>query len=239
MRFLVTQFFLGLFLLVGFVYAEGISPSKYAKLVQKGEKVALKLCDDKKLLKIKTLAQIKSKKLDDILQDIDKVNPCVALNSRNKEALAYFIMAGSSVNTATVKGQMEAPKEVKCPVCGMFVAKYPKWAALITEGANTHYFDGVKDMMKFYIFDVDFPYDRSKISNIEVTDFYTLKAIDAKKAFYVVGSDVFGPMGNELIPFLTKDAAENFKNDHAGEQIILFADITPKLVMGLDGLEYP
>ncbi len=94
-------------------------------------------------------------------------------------------------------------------------------------------------MMKFYIFDVDFPYDRTQISNIEVTDFYTLKAIDAKKAFYVVGSDVFGPMGNELIPFLTKDAAQNFLSDHGGDQIIIFNEITPKLVMGLDGLEYP
>ena len=229
----MTRFFLTLFLLVGLVYAEDISPAKYAKLVQKGEKVALKLCDNTKL------SQIKSKKLDVILQDIDTVKPCIALNKRNKEALAYFLMAGSSDIDANVKGQMEVPKEVKCPVCGMFVAKYPKWAALITEDGNTHYFDGVKDMMKFYIFDVDFPYDRTQISNIEVTDFYTLKAIDAKKAFYVVGSDVFGPMGNELIPFLTKDAAQNFLSDHGGDQIIMFNEITPKLVMGLDGLEYP
>ena len=228
----MTRFFLALFLLLGLVHAEGISPTKYAKLVQKGEKVALKLCDEAKL------SQIKSKELDTVLKEIELVKPCVALNKRNKEALAYFIIAGSSDTLANVKGQMEVPKEVKCPVCGMFVAKYPKWAALITESSNTHYFDGVKDMMKFYIFDIDFPYDRSKISNIEVTDFYTLKAIDAKKAFYVVGSDVFGPMGNELIPFLTKDAAQNFLNDHGGEQIILFDAITPKLVMGLDGLEY-
>ncbi len=93
-------------------------------------------------------------------------------------------------------------------------------------------------MMKFYIFDVDFPYDRNKINNIEVTDFYTLQAIDANQAFYVIGSDVYGPMGNELIPFLTKDAAQNFMNDHRGEKIISFDDITPKLVMGLDGIEY-
>ena len=93
-------------------------------------------------------------------------------------------------------------------------------------------------MMKFYIFDVDFPYDRSMIEKMEVTDFYTLKAIEAKKAFYVIGSDVYGPMGNELIPFLTKDAALNFMSDHRGDKIIPFDDITPKLVMGLDGLEY-
>ncbi len=229
----MIRLFLTLFILSALVYAEGISPAKYAKLVQKGEKIALKLCDETKL------SHIKSKTVGEIIQEIDTVNPCLALNSRNKEALAYFLLAGSSETHSDVKDQMQVPKEVKCPVCGMFVAKYPKWAALITEDTNTHYFDGVKDMMKFYIFDVDFPYDRSKISNIEVTDFYTLKAIDAKKAFYVVGSDVFGPMGNELIPFLSKDAAENFMKDHSGHQIIMFDEITPKLVMGLDGIEYP
>ncbi len=228
----MTRFFLGLFLLISLVYAESISPTKYAKLVQKGEKVALKLCDEAKL------AHIKSKKRDEILQDIDKVKPCVVLNSRNKEALAYFIMAGSSVNLDTVTGQIEVPKGAKCPVCGMIISKYPKWVARINENTHIHYFDGVKDMMKFYIFDVDFPYDRSKISNIDVTDFYTLKAIDAKKAFYVLGSDIFGPMGDELIPFFTEDAAKNFMHDHKGKKIIRFKDITPKLVMGLDGLEY-
>ncbi len=228
----MRQIFLAIFLLLGLVYAEGISPSKYAKLVQKGEKIALKLCDENKLSKIK------SKNLHETLQQIDNIQPCIALNTRNKEALAYFLMAGHSESLIAVKGQMEVPKEVKCPVCGMFVAKYPKWAALIDVEGKKHYFDGVKDMMKFYIFDVDFPYDRSKITQIEVTDFYTLQAIDAKQAFYVIGSDVYGPMGNELIPFLTKKAAQNFMSDHRGEKIIRFDEITPKLVMGLDGLEY-
>jgi len=228
----MTRFLLSLFLLLGVVYAEGISPSKYAKLVQKGEKVALKLCDTEKL------SQIKSKKLDLILQHIDNSKPCTTLNSRNREALAYFILAGQSESLKNVKGHIEVPKDVKCPVCGMFVAKYPKWVALIEVGTTKYYFDGVKDMMKFYIFDVDFPYDRNKIVKMEVTDFYTLKAIEAKEAFYVIGSDVYGPMGNELIPFLTKDAAQNFMSDHNGEKIIRFDQITPKLVMGLDGLEY-
>lgn len=228
----MIRIFLLSLLLLGVAYAEGISSSKYAKLVQKGENVALKLCDENKLSKIK------SKKLDEILQEIENIKPCTVLNARNKLALAYFLMAGHSEILTSVKGQMEVPKENKCPVCGMFVAKYPKWAALINVEGKKHYFDGVKDMMKFYIFDVDFPYDRSKISHMEVTDFYTLKAIDAKQAFYVIGSDVYGPMGNELIPFLTEKAAQNFMTDHRGEKIIRFYEISPKLVMGLDGLEY-
>ncbi|TNF45146.1 MAG: hypothetical protein EP216_00675 [Epsilonproteobacteria bacterium] len=228
----MKRYLLLAFLVLGLAYAEGISPSKYAKLVQKGEKIALKLCDEQKL------SHIKSKNLQEILQEIEIIQPCITLKKRNKEALAYFIMAGQSESTKHVKSQIEVPKEIKCPVCGMFVAKYPKWAARIEADTKNYYFDGVKDMMKFYIFDVDFPFNRDKITHIEVTDFYTLEAIDAKEAFYVVGSDVYGPMGNELIPFLTKDAAENFMRDHRGEKILHFNDITPQLVMGLDGIEY-
>lgn len=228
----MTRFLLLALLVLGLAQAENISAAKYAKLVQKGENVALKLCDDTKL------SAIKSVNLPDIYQEIEKTNPCIALNARNKEALAYFLLAGQSQKLEVVKGQIKVEKSIKCPVCGMFVAKYPKWVVLIEVESKKYYFDGVKDMMKFYIFDIDFPYDRSKISNIEVTDFYTLQAIDAKTAFYVTGSDVFGPMGNELIPFKTKEAAQNFLNDHNGDKIITFDDITPKLVMALDGIEY-
>lgn len=235
----MVRFFLAVFLLLGLVYAEGISPAKYAKLVQKGEKIALKLCDEEKLHAIKKHSNITSKKLPEILQQIETIKPCIALNERNKEALAYFLMAGDhSESHVNIKGKIQVPKESKCPVCGMFVAKYPKWVTRIEVDAKKYYFDGVKDMMKFYIFDVDFPYDRNKIAHIEVTDFYTLKAIDAYQAFYVTGSDVYGPMGNELIPFLSKEAAQNFMNDHRGEKIISFDAITPKLVMALDGIEY-
>jgi nitrous oxide reductase accessory protein NosL len=97
-------------------------------------------------------------------------------------------------NNSTEKEAISVPKKSKFPVCGMFVDKYPKWVATIKVGTKKHYFDGVKDMMKFYIFDVDFPYDRAQISDIKVTDFYTLKGIKTKEAFYVIGSDVFGPM---------------------------------------------
>ncbi len=69
-------------------------------------------------------------------------------------------------------------------------------------------------------------------------EWYDMLSVNASTAFFVTGSDVYGPMGNELIPFLTNEAAQNFMTDHRAEKIIRFDDITPKLVMGLDGLEY-
>jgi len=38
------------------------------------------------------------------------------------------------------------------------------------------------------------------IDSIYVTDYYNLTLIDGYQAFYVVGSNVYGPMGKELIP---------------------------------------
>lgn len=37
----------------------------------------------------------------------------------------------------------------KCPVCGMFVYKYPKWVAVIEFwDGSSHFYDGAKDMFK-------------------------------------------------------------------------------------------
>ena len=77
------------FVFIATLNAEAISASKYAKLVQKGEKIALKLCEESKLL------ALQSKTLPNLLIEIEKQKPCLSLNTRNKEALAYFILAGS------------------------------------------------------------------------------------------------------------------------------------------------
>jgi len=118
--------------------------------------------------------------------------------------------------------------DARCPVCGMFVAKYNVWITEIRYSDETvHVFDGVKDMMAFYFDPPSFDGQPSeKIREIWVKDYYSLKWIDASEAFYVTGSDVHGPMGHEFIPFLTMAAAESFKTDHNGKEVLAFKDIT-------------
>jgi nitrous oxide reductase accessory protein NosL len=125
----------------------------------------------------------------------------------------------------------------KCPVCGMFVAKYPDFIAeIIFRDGSYAVFDGVKDMMKYY-FALD-KYNpkkkRADIDSIYVTDYYDLTLIDGIKAFYVIGSDVYGPMGRELIPFGSRSDAEEFRKDHQGKAVFEFRDITYDAVKGLD-----
>jgi len=125
----------------------------------------------------------------------------------------------------------------KCPVCGMFVAKYPDFLAqtVFADGAVFH-FDGVKDMMKF-IFRLDRYSPGRKSSDmiaVYVTDYYSMTFIDGRKAFYVIGSDVYGPMGKELIPFRKKTEAEEFLKDHQGKRLLTYGEITPDLIRKID-----
>jgi nitrous oxide reductase accessory protein NosL len=119
----------------------------------------------------------------------------------------------------------------------MFVAKYPDWLAQITfKDGSYAFFDGVKDMMKYY-FNLAKYNPKKKVEDIAamfVTEYYSLGVTDGFKAFYVVGSNVYGPMGRELIPFKDEAEAREFMKDHAGESLVVFAGITPELIKKLD-----
>jgi copper chaperone NosL len=124
-----------------------------------------------------------------------------------------------------------------CPVCGMLVAKYPNWLAIVVyKDGHAHFFDGAKDLFK-YLGNIPryAPGHRlADIAGIWVTEFYGLTRIDARQAFYVVGSDTLGPMGNEFVPLATRADAEDFLKDHKGWRIIGFAQATQELAARLD-----
>jgi len=206
--------------------ADDYSSAKVERLIKKGEKIATTLCNDANLSLVG--------EVDKVIEVLKSTQPCGSLNRKHQEALAYYITSHQESNQTST--EIVVPQDAKCPVCGMFVHKYPKWSALMVIEGEQYYFDGVKDMMKYHIFSADFPYDREKVEQFEVSDFYTLKATLAKEAYYVVGSDVFGPMGDELVPFETEEGAKNFMRDHKGEKIVCFDEIDEKLLMGLDGL---
>lgn len=128
-------------------------------------------------------------------------------------------------------------KEDKCPVCGMFVAKYPDFLAQIVFKDNSYaFFDGMKDLFKYYfkLKKYNASKDPSDIASVVVTDYYSMSPTDGSEAYYVVDSNVLGPMGRELIPFETEEDAKEFMVDHAGKALVRFDAVTPDLVWGLD-----
>jgi len=152
--------------------------------------------------------------------------------------LGTSLLLGLFIATAALAADpIKPPKDVKCPVCGMFVAKYPDWVGQIQfKDGGVEFFDGAKDLFKYY-FDMKkyhSPRTQKDIVAIYVTEYYDVRSIDALEAFFVVGSDVYGPMGRELIPLANKEDAEVFLKDHKGRLILKFEEITPKLIGTLD-----
>jgi len=124
-----------------------------------------------------------------------------------------------------------------CPVCGMFVAKYPEWvAAVVFKDGHTHYFDGAKDLFKFMreVGKFDSGHSAADIAIVAVTDYYGVKTLDARGAFFVVGSDVLGPMGHELVPLASRQDAEEFMADHKGKRILTFDQVGVEVLKTLD-----
>lgn len=201
---------------------------KQARMAQKGRKIHDALCAGADLPPFSSVAQAKAFLVDH--------HPCGELDDGQYQAVALYLMSRGGADTP-LEPPILVPENAKCPVCGMFVDKYPHWAAeLVAADGHKYYFDGVKDMMKFVFGPQKYHVKLAAkdIISLRVSDYYNLNPLDARQAWFVTGSNVFGPMGDELVPFRTRKEAEVFQKDHFGETIVDFGGITPELVRGLD-----
>ncbi|MBK8898623.1 MAG: nitrous oxide reductase accessory protein NosL [Candidatus Competibacteraceae bacterium] len=134
--------------------------------------------------------------------------------------------------------QLPAPgSKDTCPVCGMFVSRYPDWVATVLyKDGHVHHFDGAKDLFKYLLNLPKYAPDHTQadIAATGVTDYYGVKRLDARAAWYVIGSDVLGPMGHEPVPLATQADAEEFQRDHKGKRILRFDELTPPVLDNLD-----
>jgi copper chaperone NosL len=149
--------------------------------------------------------------------------------------MACLLWAGDL--SSAQKGPVQPSPKDKCPVCGMFVKKYPDWTSqIIFKDGSYAVFDGAKDMFKFYYAMEKYQPGRrqSDIASIYVTDYYSVQPTDGYQAIYVLGSDVYGPMGNELIPFARPEDAKEFQKDHKAKAMLKFQDVTPDRLKGLE-----
>lgn len=137
---------------------------------------------------------------------------------------AVCLLIAVAATASSPSSPAPGPKD-RCPVCGMFVAPYPNWVAVIEfKDGSLEFFDGPKDM---FIFLFDLVRYRPKaqaedITGVHVTEYYTTRLLDAREVFFVTGSDVRGPMGSELVPIQGRENAKTFKRDHGGDKIMRF-----------------
>jgi hypothetical protein len=68
------------------------------------------------------------------------------------------------------------------------------------------------------------------IRGMWVTDYYARAHLPIERAFFVVGSDVSGAMGPDLIALASREDAERFSREHHGTSILTLAEVTPSVI---------
>ncbi|NPA28100.1 MAG: hypothetical protein GXN91_03525 [Epsilonproteobacteria bacterium] len=116
--------------------------------------------------------------------------------------------------------------------------KYQKFLAkAVLENGDEVEFVSVKSMLQVY-FNQDYFLKKrllkSKIKKMFVKDYLDGSLVDAKEAFYVFGSRLVGPHGDDLIPLKNKTNLELFKIKYGGTKVLKFDEIKPALIKYLD-----
>lgn len=113
----------------------------------------------------------------------------------------------------------------RCAECGMFVDLAPRWVAGLPSGER---FDAPRCLFRWSA-----SHGRNAARDGWVTEYYSQSRRDVNNVVFVVGSDVIGPMGADLIPVVGGERATRFASDHGG-RIVRPADVDGALLRALD-----
>ena len=124
----------------------------------------------------------------------------------------------------------------ECHLCGMIITRFPgpKGEAFIGNQSTVRKFCSTQDLFAWFLQPENKPNTKQIfVHDMTQTDWDKpddTKLIDARKAFYVIGSSRQGSMGKTLASFETIEAANDFGNQWGGK-IIKFKEITTELLM--------
>lgn len=130
------------------------------------------------------------------------------------------------------------PADARCPVCGMYPARSPDWAAqVIFDNGDTQFFDSPLSLFT-YLHDVG-RYTRgrqaSEIAASYVSDADSGAWISAMDAVYVSGSSALGPMRAGNLPAFSSVASARRFASARGGVLLQASQISPKLLQERNG----
>jgi nitrous oxide reductase accessory protein NosL len=127
----------------------------------------------------------------------------------------------------------------RCPVCSMYPALYPKWhAQILFKDGSMVAFDSPADLLNF-VHDMgkyDRKHTRKDISRIYVSNYLKGEWIDARKALFLTGSSIRGPMGPDFPAFSDRKEAQGAMAQ-AGGRLATFDQILSETAKDNHGSE--
>jgi nitrous oxide reductase accessory protein NosL len=117
----------------------------------------------------------------------------------------------------------------------MYADSDQRWPAEITlKGGQKVFFESPKHAFAYYLSVGEYAKGRKQtdVEAFTVRDWQTGKQVDARKYWYLVGSDIEGPMGADIVP-LSEDGLKKLQATHKGERH-QFNSVTREVLKKLD-----
>jgi copper chaperone NosL len=149
-------------------------------------------------------------------------------------ALAVFTLtacSGEEAQTTARPDPVHFESGDECHVCGMIIEGFPgpKGQAFTEKDQHVRKFCSTRDMFAWLLQPENVNRDHTLyVHDMAQTDWQNpndTALIDARDAFFVVGSDRTGAMGPTLASFAEQTDASDFAAEHGGE-VLAFKEIT-------------
>ncbi len=114
----------------------------------------------------------------------------------------------------------------RCPVCHMYSARYIRWnVQIVFKDGTMSAFDSPADLFRFLndMAKYDDKHRNQDVGQIYVRDWGKWTWTDARKAYFLSGSTLTGPMrGPDYAAFSTRKAAEGMAASAVGGKVMTF-----------------
>lgn len=137
-----------------------------------------------------------------------------------------FLLTIGALAAIALAGSSGCKKDARCKNCGMRIDTASPWRAeLVAEGGTITAFDTPRCALQSW------RSGKTAAKSVRVQDYYDRQSRDGNDVRFVVGGDVLGPMGPDLVP-VDPARVTKFIQDHGAERALRLDEVTPE-VLGL------
>ena len=142
---------------------------------------------------------------------------------RSPMTIRRVFLLGASATTALLLAAC-AKKEARCKNCGMKIDPASQWRAeLVGQDGSIIAFDTPRCALQSW------RSGKTPAKSLRVQDYYDRQAKDGADVRFVIGGDVVGPMGPDLVP-VDPARVSKFIQDHAADRALKLDEITPEVL---------
>jgi len=140
-----------------------------------------------------------------------------------KYSVILFLIVVFGMPNGSFSQPQKIESEKKCPLCGMYSARYPKFnCQIVFKDGSYEAFDSTIGLLVYLHFPDKTGLKLKPVAGIYFKDYLKGGWLGADTAFFVTGSKIRGPMGIQFLPVDSQQAAEELKKQTQGKDIIHF-----------------